>query len=50
MTSSPMMLPEISDELRKIMDANMDEAPARRQAREAIKHIQLGLDHILFKV
>lgn len=36
-------------ELQRIRAANMDEAPARRKAREAFKDIQLGIDHILFK-
>ncbi|GAB2288861.1 hypothetical protein Dimus_023169 [Dionaea muscipula] len=39
----------IHDGLKKIIDANMDEAPARRRAREAFKDIQLGIDHCLFK-
>ncbi|KAJ7971222.1 caffeoylshikimate esterase [Quillaja saponaria] len=39
----------VSDELQKVLDANMDEAPARRRAREAFQDIQLGIDHILFK-
>lgn len=43
-------LPEVDDDLQKILDAKMDEAPARRRAREAFKDIQLGIDHILFKV
>jgi len=43
-------LPGVDDELQKILDAKMDEVPARRQAREAFKDIQLGIDHILFKV
>ncbi|KDP32952.1 hypothetical protein JCGZ_12983 [Jatropha curcas] len=42
-------LPGIDKELQKILDADMDEAPARRRAREAFKDIQLGIDHILFK-
>ncbi|KAF6165761.1 hypothetical protein GIB67_012658 [Kingdonia uniflora] len=45
-----MKLEGISDELKKIIDANMDEAPARRRAREAFKEIQLGIDHCLFKI
>ncbi|CAK7344357.1 unnamed protein product [Dovyalis caffra] len=49
MASRPVRFPEIDDELRKIIDANMDEVPARRRAREAFKDIQLGIDHILFK-
>ncbi|XP_044506000.1 caffeoylshikimate esterase-like isoform X2 [Mangifera indica] len=39
----------ITDELRRILNANMDHAPARRRAREAFKDIQLNIDHILFK-
>lgn len=46
----PVRFPDIDDELRQILDANMDEAPARRRARLAFKDIQLGIDHILFKV
>ncbi|KAJ6371059.1 hypothetical protein OIU77_001549 [Salix suchowensis] len=49
MASRPVKFPEIDDELRKIIGANMDEVPARRVAREAFKDIQLGVDHILFK-
>jgi len=40
----------ISPDLKKIIDANMDEAPARRRAREAFKGVQLSVDHCLFKV
>lgn len=40
----------VDKELQRILDANMDEAPARRRAREAFKEIQLGIDHLLFKV
>lgn len=40
----------VDDKLQKLLDSNMDEAPARRRAREAFKEIQLGIDHILFKV
>lgn len=43
-------LPGVDNELQKKLDAKMDEVPARRQAREAFKDIQLGIDHILFKV
>lgn len=50
MASRPVKFPEIDDELRKIIGANMDEVPARKLAREAFKDIQLGVDHILFKV
>lgn len=45
-----MRLPGVDDKLQKILDAKMDEVPARRRAREAFKDIQLGIDHILFKV
>lgn len=41
--------PGVDNELHKILDANMDHVSARRQAREAFKDIQLGIDHILFK-
>ncbi|KAF8399121.1 hypothetical protein HHK36_014986 [Tetracentron sinense] len=44
-----MRIEGIDDELQKILDANMDEAPARRRAREAFKEIQLGIDHCLLK-
>lgn len=40
----------ISDELQTIFLANLDEAPARRRAREAFKDIQLAIDHCLFRV
>lgn len=45
-----MTLPGVDEELQKILDANMSKVDARRRAREAIKDIQLGIDHILFKV
>ncbi|KEH21542.1 caffeoylshikimate esterase isoform X4 [Medicago truncatula] len=41
--------PGVDNELQKILDANMDHVSARRQAREAFKDVQLGIDHILFK-
>ncbi|EXC55390.1 hypothetical protein L484_001190 [Morus notabilis] len=44
-----LKLQGVGDEMQKLLDANMDEAPARRRAREAFKDIQLGIDHILFK-
>lgn len=46
----PVRLPGVDEELQKLLDANMDQAPARRRACEAFKDIQLGIDHILFKV
>ncbi|KAI4324649.1 hypothetical protein MLD38_030118 [Melastoma candidum] len=39
----------ITENLRQVLEANMDEAPARRWAREAFKDIQLGIDHCLLK-
>ncbi|KAJ0243615.1 Alpha/beta-Hydrolases superfamily protein [Hirschfeldia incana] len=38
-----------NDELRRLKDVNMDEAPARRHVRDSLKGVQLNLDHILFK-
>ncbi|XP_057974404.1 caffeoylshikimate esterase-like isoform X1 [Malania oleifera] len=46
----PVKFKGISEELQSILDANMDEAPARRRAREAFKEIQLGIDHYLMKM
>ncbi|TMW94505.1 hypothetical protein EJD97_010184 [Solanum chilense] len=40
----------ISEELQKIIDANMDQVAARRLARDAFKDIQLSIDHCLFKM
>lgn len=42
--------PGIDKELQKVLEANMDELPARKRARDSFKDIQLGIDHILFKV
>ncbi|KAG8384087.1 hypothetical protein BUALT_Bualt04G0081600 [Buddleja alternifolia] len=39
----------VSEDLQKILDADMDQVGPRRRAREAFKHIQLSIDHILFK-
>ncbi|CAH9094689.1 unnamed protein product [Cuscuta epithymum] len=41
--------PGVSEEVQKLVDADMDFVDARRRAREAFKHIQLSVDHILFK-
>ncbi|KAI4321292.1 hypothetical protein MLD38_034694 [Melastoma candidum] len=49
-TPNKPKLAGISDELQKLLDSNMDKAPARRRVREAFKEIQPGLDHVLFKV
>ncbi|XP_057784133.1 caffeoylshikimate esterase-like isoform X2 [Salvia miltiorrhiza] len=47
--SNPVKFEDVSEELQKILDADMDQAGPRRRAREAFKHIQLSIDHILFK-
>ncbi|XP_077243923.1 alpha/beta-Hydrolases superfamily protein isoform X2 [Tasmannia lanceolata] len=44
-----MGLEGVSEELQKLADVNMDEAPVRCRVREAFKEIQMGLDHCLFK-
>ncbi|XP_048625090.1 caffeoylshikimate esterase-like isoform X2 [Brassica napus] len=38
-----------NEELRRLKDVNMDEAPARRHVRDCFKDIQHNLDHILIK-
>lgn len=40
----------VSEDLQKILDADMDQVWPRRRAREAFKDIQLSIDHILFKM
>ncbi|KAL9671473.1 hypothetical protein QQ045_009041 [Rhodiola kirilowii] len=40
----------VDEELMKLLDVSMDEVQPRRRAREAFKEIQLGIDHILFKL
>ncbi|CAH9105589.1 unnamed protein product [Cuscuta europaea] len=42
--------PGISEEVQKLLDADMDFVDARRRAREAFKATQLSIDHFLFKV
>lgn len=37
-----------NEELRRLKEVNIDEAPARRHVRDSLKDI--NLDHILFKV
>lgn len=39
-----------NEELRRLKDVNMDEAPARRHVRDCFRDIQHNLDHILIKV
>ncbi|XP_030461190.1 caffeoylshikimate esterase [Syzygium oleosum] len=48
--AKPVRFEEVGAEVQKVLDANMDEAPARRRAREAFKDVQLGIDHVLFKM
>ncbi|WZZ22267.1 hypothetical protein YC2023_123654 [Brassica napus] len=38
-----------NEELRRLKDVNMDEAPARRHVRDCFRDIQHNLDHILIK-
>lgn len=45
-----MKFPGVSKELRKILDADMEQVGSRRQAREAFKDVQLSIDHVLFKI
>nr|KYP69701.1 Monoglyceride lipase [Cajanus cajan] len=40
----------MSEELQTIFLSNLDEAPARRRAREAFKDVQFSIDHCLFRV
>lgn len=40
----------ISHEVQEILDADLDDAQARRRAREAFKQVQLSIDHYLFKL
>ncbi|KAL1536912.1 acylglycerol lipase [Salvia divinorum] len=46
----PVKFEGVSEELQKILDADMDQVGPRRRAREAFNHIQLSIDHILFKM
>ncbi|KAH6803692.1 alpha/beta-Hydrolases superfamily protein [Perilla frutescens var. frutescens] len=46
----PVKFEGVSEELQKILDADMDQVGPRRRAREAFKDIQLSIDHILFKM
>ncbi|CAN0915245.1 Caffeoylshikimate esterase [Linum grandiflorum] len=45
----PVRFPEIDADIRRVVDANMEEVPARRKARDAFKDIQLNIPHLLFK-
>ncbi|CAN0926020.1 Caffeoylshikimate esterase [Linum grandiflorum] len=49
MSVPPVRFPEVDVEVRRIVNANMEEVHARRRARDALKDIQLNIDHILFK-
>lgn len=46
----PKLIEDVSEELNKIAQENMDFAPARRQVREAFTQVQQNLDHCLFKM
>ncbi|KAJ8436641.1 LOW QUALITY PROTEIN: hypothetical protein Cgig2_029887 [Carnegiea gigantea] len=50
MAPSIPKLAGVSEDVQKIIEAKMDEAPARRRAREAFKDVQLSIDHCLFKM
>ena len=50
MARKPPKFKGVSEEVVEILEANMDQAPARRRAREAFKEVQLSIDHYLFKV
>lgn len=39
----------VSEEIQKLLDADMEFVDARRRAREAFKDTQLSIDHFLFK-
>ncbi|KAK6152879.1 hypothetical protein DH2020_012518 [Rehmannia glutinosa] len=47
---NPVKFDGVSEELQKILDADMDQVGPRRRARDAFKDIQLSIDHILFKM
>ncbi|KAG9449742.1 hypothetical protein H6P81_009707 [Aristolochia fimbriata] len=44
-----MELDWMDEELKLLLNVSLDQAPERRQVREAFKAIQLGIDHCLFK-
>lgn len=46
----PVKFEGISEELQKIINADMDKVEARRRARDTFKDIQLSIDHCLLKV
>ncbi|KAK4280805.1 hypothetical protein QN277_012378 [Acacia crassicarpa] len=48
--STEAVIQEMSEELQTILHSNLDDAPARRRAREAFKQTQIALDHYLFKL
>lgn len=50
MVGLPARFNGVSKEVMEILEADMDEVPARRRAREAFKDIQLSIDHYLFKL
>eukprot|EP00268_Persea_americana_P043258 TRINITY_DN4345_c0_g1_i2.p1 TRINITY_DN4345_c0_g1~~TRINITY_DN4345_c0_g1_i2.p1 ORF type:complete len:276 (-),score=49.99 TRINITY_DN4345_c0_g1_i2:803-1630(-) len=44
-----MRLDGVDEDLEKLLDLDLDQAPARRIVRRAFKEIQLSIDHCLFK-
>lgn len=46
----PVKFEGISEELQKIINADMDKVEARRRARDTFKDIQLSIDHCLLKM
>lgn len=46
----PLKFKGISHEVQEILEADLDDAQARRRAREAFKQVQLSIDHYLFKL
>jgi len=50
MAPSIAKLAGVSMDVQKIVEAKMDEAPARCGAQEAFKDVQLSINHCLFKV
>lgn len=50
MVGKPPKFKGISQEVQEILEADMEEAPARRRARQAFKEVQLSIDFCLFKL
>lgn len=45
-----MRVDGVDEDLQKLLDLDLDQAPTRRVVRRAFKEIQLAIDHCLFKV